>query len=86
MLTNKIPVEFDNLIENVLSFDKTDICPFEKAVAQISDPNIAYAKLTAACTQQKQSPPTKKEPTTNSLYHTNIKNKTNPTTKEHNQK
>jgi formylmethanofuran dehydrogenase subunit E len=45
----EISIEFDKLIDNILSPDKKNICPFEKAVADISDPNLAYTKLNSMC-------------------------------------
>ena len=50
-----ISLEYDTLISNVVSFDKTDICPFEKAVADISDPSEAYAKLKSICKLREHS-------------------------------
>ena len=53
--TSRISVEFDTLIANVLSLDKTNICPFEKTVADISDPSLAYAKLKSICQLQEHT-------------------------------
>jgi hypothetical protein len=54
--TSNISIEFDTLIANVLSFNETDICPFEKEVADISDPSLAYAKLKSTCRLQEHAP------------------------------
>ena len=39
---NKISVQWRELVDNVLDADKTGMCPFEKAAANISDPEKAY--------------------------------------------
>jgi len=39
---NGIEHRFGELVENVLGADKTGVCPFEKAAAEISDPEKAY--------------------------------------------
>lgn len=39
--------EWDELVENILNFKKTGICPFEKLATEISDPNEAYKRLKA---------------------------------------
>jgi hypothetical protein len=39
---HKISVEWRELVENVLDADKSDVCPFERAAADISDPEQAY--------------------------------------------
>ena len=39
---NKISTHWNELVENVLDTTKTGMCPFEKAAAEISDPQKAY--------------------------------------------
>ena len=39
---NKISAHWNELVENVLDSTKTGMCPFEKAAAEISDPQKAY--------------------------------------------
>jgi len=39
---NKISAHWNELVENVLDTTKTGMCPFEKAAAEISDPQKAY--------------------------------------------
>jgi hypothetical protein len=38
----KINVQWHELVDNVLDANKTGMCPFEKAAAEISDPEKAY--------------------------------------------
>ncbi len=39
---NKISTHWNELVENVLDTTKTGMCPFEKAAAEVSDPQKAY--------------------------------------------
>ena len=39
---NKISAHWNELVETVLDTNKTGMCPFEKAAAEISDPEKAY--------------------------------------------
>lgn len=39
---NRISCEWNEIVENVLDAYKTDVCPFEKAAAGISDAEEAY--------------------------------------------
>jgi hypothetical protein len=39
---NKIACHWNELVENVLDTTRTGMCPFEKAAAEISDPEKAY--------------------------------------------
>ena len=39
----KVACKWEKLVDNVLDLNKTDICPFEKAAAEISDPKNSYA-------------------------------------------
>lgn len=42
---NAISYEYENRVSNILSYDRTDICPFEKLAADLRNPKEAYAKL-----------------------------------------
>lgn len=42
---NNIPYEYEKLVSNILSYDRTDICPFEKLTTDLKNPEEAYAKL-----------------------------------------
>jgi hypothetical protein len=42
-----IDVEWDDLVENVLSADRATACPFENLAAEILDPRDGYRKLKA---------------------------------------
>ncbi|MEM3823760.1 MAG: DUF1893 domain-containing protein [Candidatus Bathyarchaeia archaeon] len=39
--------EWEKLVENILDFKKTGVCPFEKLATEISNPNEAYKRLKA---------------------------------------
>ena len=39
---HKISVQWKELVENVLDADKSGVCPFERAAADMSDPERAY--------------------------------------------
>jgi hypothetical protein len=39
---NGINHEWKKLVDNILNFNKSQVCPFEKAAAEISDPKDAY--------------------------------------------
>jgi hypothetical protein len=40
---NKVVYQWQQLVENVLDLNKTGVCPFEKAAAEISEPKDSYA-------------------------------------------
>ncbi|MGQ9460453.1 MAG: DUF1893 domain-containing protein [Candidatus Bathyarchaeaceae archaeon] len=42
---NNILYEFESRVPNILNYDKTSICPFEKLAASSRNPNEAYEKL-----------------------------------------
>jgi hypothetical protein len=42
---NNISYEFESRVPNILNYDKTDICPFEKLAASSRNPKKAYHKL-----------------------------------------
>jgi len=44
---NGIPCEWKKLVDNILDLNRSDVCPFEKAAADISDPEAAYAAFKA---------------------------------------
>lgn len=39
---NEIPFEWKELVDDILDSNRSDVCPFEKAAADISDPERAY--------------------------------------------
>jgi len=51
---NLIHHEYDKLVENILGLDKAEICPFEKAAMEISDPEDAYARFKTLPTSSTQ--------------------------------
>jgi hypothetical protein len=44
---NKVSYRFENRVPNILNYEKTDICPFEKLVMNLTKPEEAYEKLKA---------------------------------------
>ena len=46
---SSVYLEWDSLVENILSADKLKTCPFEQLVDRITDPADAYRKLKSAC-------------------------------------
>lgn len=42
---NRIQVQYETLVPRILNRSGTDVCPFEKAVTDIGDPEIAYEIL-----------------------------------------
>ncbi len=46
----EIPYEYDKKVQNILNLRKTDVCPFEKLVAELLNPKEAYKELKAHCT------------------------------------
>jgi hypothetical protein len=44
---NRIRHEWKELVANILNFNKSQVCPFEKAAAEISDPKDAYKAFKA---------------------------------------
>jgi hypothetical protein len=44
---NGIPCEWKELVDNILNLNRSDVCPFEKAAADISDPERAYKAFKA---------------------------------------
>lgn len=46
---NNIFCVYKKRVANVLNFEKTDVCPFEKLVAKLSNPEKAYEVLREKC-------------------------------------
>ena len=44
---NEIHCEWKDLVDNILDLNQSDVCPFEKTAADISDPERAYKALKA---------------------------------------
>jgi hypothetical protein len=42
---NKVSYRFENRVPNILNYERTDICPFEKLVIGLTKPEEAYEKL-----------------------------------------
>lgn len=42
---NKVSYRFENCVPNILNYERTDICPFEKLVIGLTKPEEAYEKL-----------------------------------------
>ena len=40
-----VSCQFENRVPHILNFKRSDICPFEKLVSDISNPKEAYGKL-----------------------------------------
>jgi len=51
---NRIYHEWENLVENILNINKTEMCPFEKLAEEISNPKDAYKMLKALQNSLKQ--------------------------------
>jgi hypothetical protein len=46
---NAVYLEWNTVVENILTADKSTTCPFEQLVDRITDPASAYRKLKNAC-------------------------------------
>ena len=44
---NGVPCEWKELVDTILDVNRSDVCPFEKAAVDISDPEKAYAAFKA---------------------------------------
>jgi hypothetical protein len=44
---HKIPCQWEKLVDNILDLNRSNVCPFERAAASISDPEAAYAAFKA---------------------------------------
>jgi hypothetical protein len=47
--TGNIYIEFENLTPTILNLKKTDQCPFEKLVENITEPETAYKEIKRFC-------------------------------------
>ena len=47
--SNNVFHEFEKRVPRILNLNKTDVCPFEKLVAELSSPEEAYERLKARC-------------------------------------
>ena len=54
---NKITCHWNELVENVLDTTKAGMCPFEKAAAEISDPEKAYKTFKGIMANLKECKP-----------------------------
>jgi len=50
---NKVACQWTQLVDNVLDSNKTGVCPFEKAAADISDPQDSYVAFKALLEKMK---------------------------------
>ena len=50
---SKVVYQWTQLVDNVLDLNKTGVCPFEKAAAEISDPRDSYAAFKALLAKMK---------------------------------
>jgi hypothetical protein len=50
---NEVVCQWEQLVDNVLDINKTGVCPFEKAAAEISDPQDSYATFKALLEKMK---------------------------------
>ncbi len=51
---NKVFCRFENRVPNILNYEGTDICPFEKLVIGFTKPEEAYKKLKSLEDTQEQ--------------------------------
>ncbi len=42
---NQILFQFENRVPNILNYERTDLCPFEKLTAGLTNPSEAYEKI-----------------------------------------
>jgi len=47
--THQIHIEFEDLTPTILNLKKTDQCPFEKLVENVTEPRRAYEKIKRFC-------------------------------------
>lgn len=50
---NKVACQWKQLVDNVLDLNKSDVCPFEKTAADISDPQNSYVAFKALLEKMK---------------------------------
>jgi len=46
--------EWQDLVENILTVDRAAVCPFERLVGGVSDPQVAYERLKTQCHHSKR--------------------------------
>ena len=46
---NNVFHEFEKRVPRILNLKKTDVCPFEKLVAELSSPEVTYERLKTRC-------------------------------------
>lgn len=51
---NGIGSEWKEIVDNILDLNKTGVCPFEKIVADIFDPEESYVTFKALLEKMKQ--------------------------------
>lgn len=49
---NNVSCRFENMVQHILNSERRDICPFEKLVNNISNPEEAYEKLKSLAAQR----------------------------------
>lgn len=52
---NGVPCEWKELVDTILDLNRSDVCPFENAATDISDPEKAYATFKALLQSLKAS-------------------------------
>lgn len=50
---NNVVCQFENRVPHILNSKRSDICPFEKLVIDISNPNEAYEKLRSLAAERR---------------------------------
>ena len=53
---NAIPYKYENVVLHILSYDRKDICPFEKLTADLKNPKEAYARLKKVGSSMNRTP------------------------------
>ena len=54
---NQILYEYGKLVPSIHNLERTDQCPFEKLVENVSNPKEAYRVITLACRKQSRTAP-----------------------------
>ena len=52
---NSVYTESGVIVDDILNAEKTSICPFERLVSEINDPEVAYRKLADLCSGNSSS-------------------------------
>lgn len=50
---NNVFCEFESVVPHILNSERSDVCPFEKLVMDISDPKEAYERLKAFAAERR---------------------------------